>query len=123
MAPLCEIEREVRDHLAYYERRGGYQGVIEIAKEELLRAIEYQKYEEANWIYAIAEEAGNITEETRDRYQGNDDSVLSRIGASIGHIVIGSELGSMTRILDSRVRGVCPNQIDLSQIPSRRSEI
>ena len=124
LGPLCEIEREVREHLAYYERRG-YQGAIEIV-EEKLRAIEDQKYEVATWIYAINEKATNITEELRtnfDRDRGSNDSFIRRIGASVGYIVVGSEMSGMTGILDSRVRVVCPNQIDLSRIPSRRSEI
>ena len=123
LKPLCEEEREVRDRLAYYESRGD-QEAVEIAEDEL-QAIEDQKYEVADGIYSFADESSNIDDELRDRIDdtwGEDDSFMRRIGASVGHVFIGSEVGSITRVLDSRARRVCRSQIDLSRIPSRKSD-
>lgn len=121
LKPLCDEEQRMRDALEDCRRR---KCDDEELLEEHLSAIEDQKYEIADGIYAMADESSNIADELRDKVDssqrfGSSGKPIRRIFASLLNMTIDSEVGSITRVLDSRARVVCRN-IDLSRIPSRR---
>ena len=124
LAPICEEERDVREALRDCEGRCSDEE-IEIW-EEHLSAIEDQKYEIADGIYAMADESSNISDELHDKVDssekwGGSSRPIKRIFGSALNMLIDSEVGGFTRVLDSRARMACRGtNFELSRIPSRR---
>ena len=123
LKPLCDHEKNLQEALKYYKRKGDEDKIEEI--ELLLEEVEETKYDTADELYSIADEFDEIQEglldNIDDHYNQKDDlNIAQTIGRGLGRIVVKSEVGGFTRVLDSRARRACRGQIDFSKISRRK---
>lgn len=119
LAPLCKRERVLKDALKYYEDKNDDDKVAEI--KILLEDIEEQKYDMADTLYAMADSFYQLEDTCNEFFKKDSNaSDLEQVIAPLGNLLCNSEIGGLTRVLDSRTRIACGDQIDLSEVTSRR---
>ena len=84
-------------------------------------SLEEVKYEMVDYIYKIADEFDKITEDVLDEINDQKDkSLADKLFGNSSKIVVKSELGGFTRLLDTKARMACGSQIDFSIVNKRR---
>ena len=119
LKPICDQEKQAKKLLDHYKNQGDKDRVKET--EEYLLSFEEVKYEMVDYIYKIADEFDRITEDVLDEIEDHKDkSLADKLFGNSSKIVVKSELGGFTRLLDTKARMACGSQIDFSIVNKRR---
>ena len=121
LKPICDQEKQAKELLDHYKDQRDKDRIEET--EMYLLNLKEAKYDFMDFIYEIADEFDEIEQHMLDEIDDEKDensNLLEKFLHSGAKILVKSEFGSFTKLLDTKARMACGNQIDFSLITKKR---